>query len=89
MGSTVSGLLQQAQDSFNIFLNSLTPTQRNIGIGVAIVATVGVTAPVVATVALGMAGFSAVGVVANSVAAATQASIGNVAAGSLFSSKSN
>ena len=89
MGSTVSGLLQQAQDSFNMFLNSLTPTQRNIGIGLAIGATVGVTVPLVATVALGVAGFSAVGVVANSVAAATQASIGNVAAGSLFSSKSN
>ena len=89
MGSTVSGLLQQALDSFKMFLNSLTPTQRNIGIGVAIVARVGVSAPLVATVALGVAGFSAVGVVPGSVAAATQASIGNVAAGSLFSSKSN
>ena len=99
MSSTVSGLLQQAQDSFNMFLNSLTPTQRNIGIGVAIVAIImaeeetqrGIrnVAAFVATVALRVAGFSAVEVVAGSVAAATQASNGNNGSGSFFASKSN
>ena len=64
-------------------------TKSNVPIGLAIGATVGVSALLVAPVALGVAGFSAVGVVPGSVAAATQASIGNVAAGSLFSSKSN
>merc|ERR1712062_716647 len=54
-------------------------TKSNVPIGLAIGATVGVTAPLVATAALGAAG-----VVAGSTAAATQASIGNVAAGSLF-----
>ena len=64
-------------------------TKSNVPIGLAIGATVGVTAPLVATVALGAAGFSAAGVVAGSTAAATQASIGNVAAGSFFACKSN
>ena len=64
-------------------------TLKKVGIGLGIGVAAGVAAPLVATAALGVAGFSPVGVVAGSAAAAVQASIGNVAAGSLFASKSN
>merc|ERR1711962_1598414 len=55
--------------------------------GVAGTAAVGaVLAPAVATKAVGLVGFKAAGVAAGTMAAGWQASIGNVAAGSLFSS---
>ena len=60
-------------------------TLKKVGIGLGVGVAAGVAAPLVATAALGAAGFSAGGVV---VAAGLQASIGNVAAGSLFASKS-
>ena len=59
-------------------------TLRKAAIGLG----VGVAAPWIATAALGVAGFSAGGVVAGSTAAGIQASIGNVAAGSAFASRS-
>ncbi|KAH9920086.1 uncharacterized protein B0H18DRAFT_617130 [Fomitopsis serialis] len=60
--------------------------QLNMTIGLTVAgAAIGVLlAPVVAPAALGLVGFSAAGPVAGTLAAAIQASIGNVAAGSLF-----
>ena len=64
-------------------------TLNKVGIGLGIGGAVGVAAPLAATAALGLAGFSSGGVVAGSVATGAQAAIGNVAAGSFFSRKSN
>ena len=64
-------------------------TLKKVGIGLGVGVAAGVAAPLAATAALGAAGFSAGGVVAGSIAAGIQASIGNVAAGSLFASKSH
>ena len=64
-------------------------TLKKVGIGLGIGVAAGVAAPLAATAALGLAGFSAGGVVAGSVATGAQAAIGNVAAGSFFSRKSN
>ena len=64
-------------------------TLKKVGIGLGVGVAAGVAAPLAATAALGAVGFSAGGVVAGSIAAGIQASIGNVAAGSLFASKSH
>ena len=56
--------------------------------GVCIAAVVGVATPFAIVGGLAIAGFGAGGVVAGSAAAVAQAGIGNVAAGSLFASKS-
>ena len=55
-------------------------TLKSVGIGAAIGAAVGTGA----TAAVSLAGFTSAGVAAGSLAAATQASIGYVAAGSIF-----
>ena len=55
--------------------------------GLAIGASVGVAAPAIIVGGLGLVGFGAGGVMAGSAAAGIQATIGNVAAGSLFASK--
>ena len=68
--------------------DSFSPTLTKVGIGLGVGVAVGLAAPSVATAALGVAGFSAGGVGAGSIAAGIQASIGNVAAGSVFASRS-
>merc|ERR1712018_702002 len=72
------------RDKAQIHIMVENKTWKKIGIGLGIGVAAGVAAPLAATAALGAAGFSAGGVVAGSMAAAWQASIGNVAAGSLF-----
>ena len=57
---------------------------KKIALGSAVGATIGVGAVLAAPVVLTAVGFSAGGVVGGSLAAAAQASIGNVAAGSIF-----
>jgi hypothetical protein len=57
---------------------------KNVAIGLAAGAVVGIAAPFVATAAIGAAGFGAGGVIAGSTAAGIQSGIGSVAAGSIF-----
>ena len=61
---------------------------ENLAVGPCIGAVVGVAAPFVIYGGLAIFGFGAAGVVAGTKAAAAQAAIGNVAANSLFASKS-
>ena len=63
-------------------------TLKKVGIGLGMGVAAGVAAPLVANAALWSFGFSAGGVMAGSMAAGIQTSIGNVAAGSSFASKS-
>ena len=63
-------------------------TLKKVGIGMGMGVAVGVAAPLVANAALWSVGISTGGVLAGSTAAGIQATIGNVAAGSGFASKS-
>ena len=81
-------LLRTSSERWVELQDSFSPTLTKVGIGLGVGAVAGLAVPLVATAALGVAGFSAGGVGAGSIAAGIQASIGNVAAGSVFASRS-